>query len=218
MNNKTKRGRRPFLLICLVGVLVGACLIAVTSLAWVGKLGSYSILGDWNPSRRALKGVVLRGDGTQKMGRCILPPETFQESDLIGTWEAEFGTPGNTTLVLREDGTYKQIYDNPDTGHFYESDWQGWWIEYRESGIPNLHMEGMRLCDHSAKDCEREAGGGAGPWFDYCERRTVEMRGEVVLLLVGVSSGLVNPPPRGIVLLYLKPDPDSIARSFQLQE
>jgi hypothetical protein len=198
--------------------LIGGCLVAIAALVWMNRLSAYTIIGTWYPNQKALRGAVFRENVGQTRRGCIPPPENFKESDLIGVWEREFGTPGNTTLILREDRTYKQIYDDPDLGYHYESDWQGWRVEYRESGIPNLHLEGMRLCDYSSDDCEREDGGATEFWIDYCEARPVEMRGEVVLLILGVSSDRVKPPHRDIVLSYPVPDPDSIPRAFQLQE
>src|SRR5512143_1091071 len=77
---------------------------------------------------------------------CPALPENFKESDLIGTWTASY-TLDTDTLVLREDGKYKQIYDNPKADFHFESDWQTWWVEYRDVGYLWLHMEGMRRCD-----------------------------------------------------------------------
>jgi len=193
-------------------------LVAVALLFWIGRLGSYTSLSEWDPDRKVLKGVVLRGGAAQGVGGCIPPPETFQESDLIGVWGPAYGTSGNTILILKANGTYKQIYNNPDIGYYYESDWQRWWVEDRESGTPNVHLVGMRLCDYSIKECQREGGGAAGPWLDFCEGRVVEMQGEVILLVVGAPSNLKNAPPRGIFLDYPLGDPDSISGTFQLQE
>lgn len=145
---------------------------------------------------------ALRG---KSVGKCQPPPESFQESDLVGTWVAKYDT-----LILKEDGTYKQIYDNPQTGDHYESDWQEWWVEYRESGIPYLHLKGMK-----------PDGIGESPdssWRDFCEDRTVEVHGEMILLVIGAPANRVEPSPRSIELWYLKPDADTFSRPFFLQE
>lgn len=55
---------------------------------------------------------------------CPPLPETFTEADLVGTWVASYFLHDTDTLIVRADGTYKQIYDDPDAGFRYESDWQ----------------------------------------------------------------------------------------------
>jgi hypothetical protein len=160
------------------------------------------------------------GVGDQASGGCtsILPPETFQESDLVGTWVARYGHSATDTLIIKSDGTYKQIYTNSITGYHFESDWLKWWIDYTESGIPHLYMQEMRKCDGISEDCRREGGGGGDSlWFDYCEERLIHMRGEVVLLVVGVPERFAQ-PLRGILLRQLSINSDSFAGTFLLQE
>jgi len=144
-----------------------------------------------------------------RVGSCQPPPESFQESDLVGTWVAKYAY-GTDTLILKEDGTYKQIYDNPQTGDHYESDWREWWLEYRESGIPNLHLKGMK------PDGISESPDSL--WHDFCEGRAVEVHGEVILLVIGAPANRVESSPRGIELWHLKPDADTFSRPFFLQE
>src|SRR5258706_14898634 len=58
---------------------------------------------------------------------CPLLPKDFSESDLVGTWIGEyFGSIDK--LVIRADGTYKQIYSSAPPINF-ESDWQKWYLE-----------------------------------------------------------------------------------------
>jgi hypothetical protein len=137
----------------------------------------------------------------------------------VGTWVARYGGDSTDTLIIKEDGTYRQIFDDPISDYYYEGDWQAWWLELRESGIPHLHMEGMRKCDGTSEDCRREGGGGGDwLWFDFCEHRVTPMRGEVILLVVGVPSNYFEPPLRGILLRQLSADPDTVGGTFQLQE
>lgn len=160
-------------------------------------------------SPRTLLGKQTSSDSPGMIGRCPLPPESFQESDLVGTWVARYAY-GTDTLILKEDGTYQQIYDNPQTGDYYESDWQEWWVEYRESGIPNLHLKGMKP-DGISKDSD-------SLWHDFCEDRAVEVHGEVMLLVIGASASRAESSPRGIELWHLKPNADTFSRPFFLQE
>ncbi len=38
------------------------------------------------------------------------PPVTFQDLDLVGTWEAHYSERRVDKLIVRADGTFKQIY------------------------------------------------------------------------------------------------------------
>jgi hypothetical protein len=149
-----------------------------------------------------------------KTPACRPLPESFTESDLIGTWVANYGgRPIKDMLVIREDYTYKQIFTDipPDQtsrdewqDRSFESDWKRWWIEYRPSGYIRLHMEGMRKCDNTDEMCAR-SGGGVSPDYlltaDVCEDEIITMPDEVVLTVAGYPV----PVPRGIVLRnYLK--------------
>lgn len=149
---------------------------------------------------------VTRGQSSDDESGCILPPETFKESDLIGTWYAGH-SKRNDTLILREDGKYKQILNVQIPEYHYESEWRDWWVEDRGSGTPYLHLEGMHLCVyHIGRDCKVE-GGGPGAWYDFCEKRSVLMPGEGILPVLGTPKGLVQ-PPRGIFLVPFDKDPD----------
>jgi hypothetical protein len=191
---------------------------ALITLACCGMC-TYTIQGEWDPTKEALTGAVLQEDRGNKGCTSILPPETLQESDIVGTWIAKYGSAATDTLILKEDGTYKQIYNNSITDYHYESDWQKWWLEHRESGIPHLHMEKMRKCDGISERCRREGGGGDDIlWFDFCEHRMIAMRGEIILLVVSVPSNYFDQPPRGILLRQLSGDPDTVGGTFKLQE
>ena len=78
---------------------------------------------------------------------CPIPPSDFKESDLLGSWVANYHLNDKDTLIIRNDGLYKQIYENPSDGLRYESEWQEWWIEYRDSGYIRVHFRKMRRCD-----------------------------------------------------------------------
>jgi hypothetical protein len=154
---------------------------------------------------------------------CSSIPETFQESDLYGTWQSRY-YPGvvTDTLVLREGGTYQQIYDNERTGDHYTSLWNRWYMEYRASGGLYLHLEGMRYCLGTSEVCRREGGGGGNhPYYDFCEDRTVrDMGNEVVLAVTGKEEGFpgADSPPRGILLWHMKFNPEGTDNFFALQE
>jgi hypothetical protein len=183
-------------------------------------VGSSTLRRETDTPVRTLKATAVQ---ESKGGRCasIMTPKTFQEADLVGTWGPAYGTNGHSTLIVKENGTYKQIYNNPITGQHFESDWHKWWVEYRQSGIPNLHLEKMRLCDNVVEEfCQLENGGGGSYpiWIDFCEERVIEMNDEVVLLVLGTQPDGIDRPPRGILLHVLPSDPDTGVSVFELQK
>ena len=66
-----------------------------------------------------LLGLTLQGCTLQRGGPFSNPPATFEESDLVGVWEAEYA--GLDRLTIREDGTFKQVYREGD--YVYETPW-----------------------------------------------------------------------------------------------
>jgi hypothetical protein len=153
---------------------------------------------------------------TTKLAACPPLPLTFKETDLIGTWVASYRINDQDILTLKEDGTYKQIYDDPKSGRHYESDGQEWWVEYRESGYIRLHLKGMRRCDDITSICERESGGVDPqlPAIDYCENEVIEMPNKIVLIATGSKDDV----PLGIILRQTRLVGSEWTWSFRLQE
>ena len=114
---------------------------------------------------------------------CKPPPTEFSESDLIGTWEAGL-LDHHDTLILREDGKYKQIIHIENPPFDYESEWYSWWVEYDQNGIPYVHLENMRMCVYwSGLGCNQSGGGGQ--WYDYCQDEWISMpAGEGILIAI----------------------------------
>ena len=147
---------------------------------------------------------------------CPALPSTFKESDLIGTWAASYSLHDKDILIIKDGGVYKQIYNSPDAGIHYESNWQEWRIEYRESGYIRLHLKGMRRAGEVDSIFNRE-GGGIDPkliWaIDYCEGKEVTMPDEIVLIVTGVKYDT----PRGIILRQTRLAGAESANSFRLE-
>jgi len=73
------------------------------------------------------------------------PPATLQELDLASTWKADYGSRlGIDTLILREDGTFKQIYENRRENYTFETPWNKWWLERFPDGRIWVHLKGAR--------------------------------------------------------------------------
>lgn len=54
----------------------------------------------------------------------VPPPKTFEESDLVGIWQAKYGGGGRIdTIELKDDGTYQQRFEFHQLDYQYESSW-----------------------------------------------------------------------------------------------
>ena len=140
---------------------------------------------------------------------CPTPPDTFEESDIFGTWVAGFQSIGYTdTIIIREDGYYKQSIWIAQPYYEFESDWLSWWLEYKD-GVYYLHLEEMKMCVYwLGMDCESNEGGdqvwhGEDHWLAFCRGdEWVNTPGEGVLILLGTKEEFVQ-PPRGFELVSL---------------
>jgi len=155
---------------------------------------------------------------------CPPLPSDFKDSDLFGTWIAKYGDGDTDTLILKDDGTYKQIYHHPDTRYSFESDWQEWWVEHRDSGLLRLHLKDMHRCDGIGELCERQGGGLGGETtdidyyaIDYCENESVKMPDEIILVVTGVEAKYTN-VLRNIWLRQMRLPGSEWSYSFELQK
>ena len=133
---------------------------------------------------------------------CSPLPEGFSEEELVGTWRA--GVPAHSdTLIIRADGTYKQIvhveFVDPPGQLDYESDWQPWHLEYSEENIAYLHLDGMRFCGMNAGiPCEERVGGG----YDFCRDESIKMLNAGILLVLSTKDAQL--PAREVVQYHLR--------------
>ena len=119
---------------------------------------------------------------------CPALPSSFTEADLVGTWVASYSLNDTDTLILKDDHIYKQIYNDPDGGLRYESEWLEWEIEHRESGYVRIHLKGMRRAGELESIFNRDGGGIDPELFraiDDCEGNLIEMPDEIVLIASG---------------------------------
>ena len=122
---------------------------------------------------------------TENAARCPPIPKGFSEADLVGTWVA--GRPRHSdTLVIKADGTYKQIVhvDFAEKSPLnYESDWQRWHLEY-SNGFAYLHLDGMRFCGMNSEiSCNERNSDG----YDFCQDETIDMLNEGILIVLVTS-------------------------------
>jgi hypothetical protein len=131
----------------------------------------------------------------------VEPPMTFQDNDLVGVWETRYEAWGQEwareRLILRSDGTFKQVYhDFTEEGYVYETPWNEWWVEHFPDGRIRVHLQGARihvagigfaeLEGMSALSCPKElpnCGWVRQPWsfYDPVAGETVHMVNELIL-------------------------------------
>ena len=71
------------------------------------------------------------------------PPADFQESDLLGAWEAHYSSPGTgiDRIVFQADGTFQQFYDSQES-YTYVTPWNHWYVErLPEGNTIHIHLE-----------------------------------------------------------------------------
>ena len=149
--------------------------------------------------------AFMSGCGPVQPEGCILPPAGFSTADLVGTWYDVSGSAGDEdTLIIRADGTYRQMTQVDSQAFNYKSDWLPWRLELGPNGLPYLHLIGMRLCAYGG-DCGT-VGGGSGRndlWYDACQKKWVAMPGEGVLIVQGAFVLNRQTPQPPTIQLYL---------------
>lgn len=130
-------------------------------------------------------------------------PQTFEASDLVGTWRADYSqydvpdpntlgsVRGVETITLQADGTYQQAF-----GDVYTGPWNQWRLESGHT----LHLEGARLFIFFGTE-----GHGLAV-ADDCAGKRIELDGSELILCAQSKWG----EPSGVVLQHLPAgDPDS---------
>ena len=137
------------------------------------------------------------------------PPPTFQDSDLVGTWETRYaGWPAGDLdrLILRGDGAFRQVYENYILKDYvYQTQWEEWWLERFPDGRVRVHLEGARYyasgitiaeleglgmpCPTSQPGCTGEPRLPPHSFYDPFAREYLYMEGELVLNVRVDSTG-----------------------------
>lgn len=144
----------------------------------------------------------------------VPPPSTFDETDLIGTWQATYGTPNTTdTITLKANRTYQQVFQSPASDYSYESSWNKWHVERGPSGRLTLHLEGMRYYGAGIEIGEaggRHSDGHPVLFFDINDmEKNLRMTDKVILRIEGNEHF-----PKGIILWHMHIDLDASPAYF----
>jgi hypothetical protein len=117
------------------------------------------------------------------------PPATFEDEDLVGTWRAHYDDRVDT-LILKADGTFKQIYqDGYQVDYVYETLWNKWRVERYGDGRARVYLQGARFYEQGPTIAEE--GGCYRDWtfYDQVAEEYVTMPDTLVLNLRVDSSG-----------------------------
>lgn len=132
----------------------------------------------------------------------------LNEAQLSGTWEARYSPGALDTLVLREDGTFRQTYRDTRPKEYkytFETPWNAWIAERFPDGRIRLHLRGARYYPAGIASAEREGmhppvppdrpdlWPKSGPlpmdFWDPIGREPVQMVGELVLNVQRTRAG-----------------------------
>jgi hypothetical protein len=121
------------------------------------------------------------------------PPTTFKVADLVGTWRAHYDGSVDT-LILKADGTYKQVYeDRHEEDYVYETPWNEWSVDRYADGRVRIHLQGGRYYPAGIYIAEWDgmhpdvpgmwgtSGAPAYSFYDAFADEAVTMVGELVI-------------------------------------
>jgi hypothetical protein len=139
------------LVIVIAGVLVAPAALGIREMLLGLRSGSHRRLGMGAALLAAslVLAVLVTVKPAQSARFCVQapylpPPTTFEDEDLVGTWRARYDGRVDT-LILRADGTFKQIYeDRHEEDYVYETPWNEWTVDRYADGRARIHLQGGR--------------------------------------------------------------------------
>jgi hypothetical protein len=155
---------------------------------------------------------LLHNEDVVETNEDWLPPPTFKESDLIGTWRNDWVEgPFAEIITFRADKTFTQTYIIHSTSQKYEA--QGTWsIQNGSDGCKYIHADQMQYYElgiRSAQSGNRDVNGEPELFWDICQKQFIEMPDFVVL---GIGSDNNQEPP--IFLYHMAIDQESTSTRF----
>jgi hypothetical protein len=123
------------------------------------------------------------------------PPKTFQESDLVGTWQTSYEKNETDTLVIADNGTYQQKYVDQNTKYSFVTNWNSWSLEKNPDGSIYVFLSGGRYYVEGVRIGELNGRGDSCPsnlpacisgsspriFYDPYSKENIEMVNELVL-------------------------------------
>lgn len=142
------------------------------------------------------------------------PSPTLGETDLIGVWEAHYHGNAVDRLIIKPDGTFRQIYQAREVpgyeGYEYQTPWNRWWLEKFPDGRVRLYLEGAKYFFDGVRTAENPIIViiDGNPIFRvFCdpiasENRSVQMQDALILNVRSDQHG-------NIILLHMRFSGDS---------
>jgi len=138
--------------------------------------------------------VLVLGRPVESLRLCmqapyLSPPATFEDEDLVGTWRAHYDNSVDT-LILKADGTFKQIYeDRYDADYVYETLWNQWRVERYPDGRVRVYLRGARFYEEGTRVAEEYGYFRDWRFYDQVAEEVVTMPDTLVLNVRVDSSG-----------------------------
>jgi hypothetical protein len=184
------------LVIVIAGVLVAPAALGIREVFLGLRSGSRRsvVMGSALFAASVVLALLVTVKPAQSVRFCLQapylpPPATFEDEDLVGIWRARYDGRVDT-LILRADGTFKQIYqDRYDEDYVYETPWSDWWVERYADGRVRVYLEGARFYEEGTTVAEE--GGRYRDWtfYDQVAGELVTIPDMLVLNLRMDSSG-----------------------------
>jgi hypothetical protein len=160
------------LIILAVGVLVAPAALGTREMLFALRSGNHRrlVTGAALLAASLVLALLVTVKPAQSARFCVQapylpPPATFEDEDLVGTWRAHYDDSVDT-LILKADGTFKQIYeDRYREDYVYETSWNEWWVEHYGDGRARVYLEGARFYEEGPTVAEE--GGRYRDWTFY---------------------------------------------------
>jgi hypothetical protein len=136
--------------------------------------------------------VVLAGCGRDTSWNI---PETFRDSDLVGTWLLQTSEL-TETVALRDNGTFTQIFTSTLILGSRTILQQGTWsVEHRESGCIYVHLEKMLYLHGSADAILKAPSNVYTTLWENCEERLISIENKMTLVVAFFDKIALMLPP-----------------------
>ena len=148
------------------------------------------------------------------------PPQNLRGEDLEGAWVTNYGKNIVDRIIIREDGKFKQTYQDEQANYKFETDWNSWWLEYLPDGSVYIHLDGGRYYPAGTRIAELEGMQDPCPnqippdcnqfrraFWDPYSGKAVKMPGELILTVRVDSSGelifhqMMQSPDEGFAII-----------------
>lgn len=134
------------------------------------------------------------------------PSANIQMSDLEGEWQAQYGSGVTDKLILRSDGTFREVFEDVKKNYVFDSGWNNWTIEKSSKELARLrfqagryYLEGITLAETNGRKnpkspcLDGDCSWGLEPriFYDPFSDEVVNMVDELLLVPLIDSNGKI---------------------------